>query len=205
MPAGQYPDRVSWYSENWNTYDPQTGIHTAQPVSPLATETLKVDGYTDQTPRSQVALAGTLEMDTRAPGQFKAVALPRRSLPATPKRLEPTPRPGSLPPRPGSAAAAAPRRRNRSAAGTARKAKDALGGFMGKGSAGNDGINSFFGRMAGRGAGARGAGGRKAGGGRHRRQDEYREEEQPFEPPVLLMGAEETARQERDARRQAAR
>ena len=77
--SGQYPDRLSWISHSRNTYDPQTNIHTAAPVSPLNLETLKVDGYTDDRPRDEVVLAGNLALSHRG-GRVAARSVPHRSV-----------------------------------------------------------------------------------------------------------------------------
>ena len=74
-----YPDRLSWISHSRNTYDPQTNVHTAAPVSPLNLETLKVDGYTDDRPRDEVVLAGNLALSHRG-GRVAARSVPHRAV-----------------------------------------------------------------------------------------------------------------------------
>ena len=77
--SGQYPDRLSWISHSRNTYDPQTNVHTAAPVSPLNLETLKMDGYTDDRPRDEVVLAGNLALSHRS-GRVAARSVPHRAV-----------------------------------------------------------------------------------------------------------------------------
>ena len=77
--SGQYPDRLSWISHSRNTYDPQTNVHTAAPVSPLNLETLKVEGYTDDRPRDEVVLAGNLALSHRS-GRVAARSVPHRAV-----------------------------------------------------------------------------------------------------------------------------
>ena len=80
LPArpGLYPDRISWVSHSLNTWDPQTDIHTAAPISRTNLETLRVDEYTPELPQDKVVLAGNLAVETRR-GNVSATSVPHRS------------------------------------------------------------------------------------------------------------------------------
>lgn len=174
---GAYPDRITWYSENFNSYDPQTGIHTAEPVSPVNMDTVQVDGYTDAQPRFGSVLAGTLEVKTDA-DDVTVQSLPRRSQPAElatdrARRALPSRRPA--PKAAAGASVSAPPGRRPFGAGAA----------------------DLSSMLPSRGASQRSGGGRRSRGGR--RKDRDFQQEQEYRPPNFVLVLDDKPQRDRRA------
>ena len=76
---GVYPDRLSWISHSFNTWDPQTKVHTAAPLSRTNLDTLAVAGYTVVPPADETVAAGNLSLRFDG-GRASASSIPHRTV-----------------------------------------------------------------------------------------------------------------------------